>query len=61
MSMMLRAIIWAKENNKKYVYLGSVKDEKAKYKLQFAGLEWFDGERWNDDLDELKNILQSEI
>jgi len=58
MSMMLNAIIWAKENNKKYVYLGSAKDEKAKYKLQFEGLEWFDGGEWRDDLDKLKSILK---
>jgi len=55
--MMLRAIIWAKENNKKYVYLGSAKDAKAKYKLQFAGLEWFDGKEWKTDLEELKKNL----
>lgn len=58
MSMMLQAVNYAKENNKKYIYLGSAKDEKAKYKLQFAGLEWFDGEKWSDDLEELKNILK---
>jgi len=58
MSMMLQAINYAKENNKKYIYLGSAKDEKAKYKLQFKGLEWFDGKKWNKDLDELKNILK---
>jgi arginyl-tRNA--protein-N-Asp/Glu arginylyltransferase len=56
--MMLKAIIWAKENNKKYVYLGSAKDAKAKYKLQFTGLEWFDGKEWKTDLEELKKILE---
>jgi len=58
LGMMLRAIIWAKEHGKKYVYLGSVKDEKAKYKLQFEGLEWFDGKEWKMDLEELKKILK---
>lgn len=57
-SMMLRAIMYASETGKKYIYLGSAKDEKAKYKLQFEGLEWFDGINWNTDLAKLKNILK---
>lgn len=58
LGMMLKAIIWAKEARKKYVYLGSAKDAKAKYKLQFDGLEWFDGKEWKTDIDELKKILK---
>ena len=58
MSLMVKAIKHAKEQNKKYIYLGSAKDEKAKYKLQFKGLEWFDGNKWSEDLEELKNILK---
>ncbi len=58
LGMMLRAIIYAQEQGKKYIYLGSAKDEAAKYKLQFAGLEWFDGKEWKTDLEELKNILK---
>ncbi len=58
LGMMLRAIIYAKETGKKYVYLGSAKDAKAKYKLQFAGLEWFDSEKWRNDIEELKKILK---
>lgn len=57
MGMMLKAIIWAKENNKKYVYLGSFQRQTDTYKLQFAGLEWFDGTEWQNDLSELRNIL----
>jgi len=57
-SMMLRAIMYASESGKKYIYLGSAKDEKAKYKLQFEGLEWFDGINWDTDLAKLKNILK---
>ena len=56
--MMTQAILWAKANNKKYIYLGSIKDQVAKYKLQFSGLEWFDGQTWQTDLEELKNILK---
>jgi arginyl-tRNA--protein-N-Asp/Glu arginylyltransferase len=57
--MMLRAILYAQEQGKKYVYLGSAKDEKAKYKLQFEGLEWFDAKKWSGDLEELKQLLNS--
>lgn len=58
MGIMLRAILYAQEQGEKYIYLGSAKDEKAKYKLQFAGLEWFDGKTWQTDLEELKNVLK---
>lgn len=58
LGMMTQAITWAKDNNKKYIYLGSAKDQASKYKLQFSGLEWFDGEKWNNNLEELKNVLK---
>ena len=56
-AMMTEAIIWAQENNKKYAYLGSAKDAKALYKFQFNGVEWFDGKKWDNDIEKLKNIL----
>lgn len=43
MAMMLKAILWAKENGKQYIYLGS----DNKYKHQFKGLELFNGKDWN--------------
>lgn len=58
MGMMLRAIIYAKEQSKKYVYLGSAQRPGDTYKLQFKGVEWFDGERWQNNLEDLKNLLQ---
>ncbi len=61
MGMMLKAIVWAKENNKKNIYLGSFQRPTDVYKLQFAGLEWFDGHAWQNDLDGLKNELKSVI
>jgi arginyl-tRNA--protein-N-Asp/Glu arginylyltransferase len=57
MGMMLRAIIHAKEHGKKYIYLGSFQRPTDIYKLQFAGLEWFDGESWSGDLERLKKEL----
>ena len=55
--MMLRAILWAQETNKRYIYLGSAQRPSDIYKLQFEGLEWFDGKNWQTDLIKLKAIL----
>src|SRR3989338_7648970 len=49
MGMMLKAIMWAKANGKKYIYLGSFSRPTDTYKLQFAGLEWFDGKQWQNN------------
>lgn len=57
LGMMTRSIIWAKESQLSYIYLGSVTDLKAKYKLQFKGLEWWNGDQWNSDINELKALL----
>ena len=57
MAMMLKAIVWAKEQNKKYFYLGSFQRPTDTYKLQFTGLEWWDGKEWKSNLEELKNTL----
>lgn len=56
--MMTKAIVWAQEQGKKYVYLGSYKDDKAKYKLQFEGVEWFDGKKWTINLEKLKKEIK---
>jgi len=58
MVMMLNAILYSKEKKKKYIYLGSTARPTDTYKLQFSGLEWFDGIEWKNDLEELKNILK---
>lgn len=60
LGMMLKALLYAKETGKKYVYLGSFQRPTDTYKLQFAGLEWFDGEKWQSDLEKLKHILNYE-
>lgn len=59
LAMMIKAIVWAKENNKQYIYLGSVTESKSRYKLQFDGLEWFntDNQSWSTDLEALKQII----
>jgi arginyl-tRNA--protein-N-Asp/Glu arginylyltransferase len=57
MGMMTKAIVWAKEQDKKFVYLGSAKNSTAIYKTQFSGFEWFDGKEWQTNIEELKKIL----
>ncbi|MCX6716511.1 MAG: hypothetical protein NTV72_01150 [Candidatus Taylorbacteria bacterium] len=58
LGMMSKAIEWAKENGLEFVYLGSLQRPTDTYKLQFEGMEWFDGERWQTDLKEAKKILE---
>jgi arginyl-tRNA--protein-N-Asp/Glu arginylyltransferase len=59
MGMMLKAINYVKEQGKQYIYLGSAQRPTDIYKLQFAGLEWFDGESWSKDLEKLKDTLKT--
>jgi arginyl-tRNA--protein-N-Asp/Glu arginylyltransferase len=51
LGMMTRAIVWAKENGKKYIYLGSAQRESDTYKFQFSGIEVFEQTRWTHRLD----------
>ncbi|MEK7607547.1 MAG: hypothetical protein AAB484_01285 [Patescibacteria group bacterium] len=58
LGMMTMVIEWAKGLGKKYIYLGSLQRPSDSYKLQFAGGEWYDGERWRTDYTPLKEILK---
>ncbi len=58
LGMMTRAIAWAKESDKKYIYLGSATRPTDTYKLQFSGLEWFDGTTWQRDTHTLRGHLR---
>lgn len=59
--MMWRLICWAKENGLDYVYLGTCYGEKALYKVRdFNAVSFFDGEKWNSDLAELKNRCKND-
>ncbi len=57
LGMMLQTILEAQKRGKQYVYLGSATRPSDTYKLQFGGLEWFNGTKWNTDQEELKKIL----
>ena len=43
-----------------HLYLGTCYSERALYKTQFAGVEFFNGCRWSPNLAELKFLLQRE-
>ncbi|MDQ2933054.1 MAG: hypothetical protein M3Q80_01600 [bacterium] len=57
LGMMTKAIVYAKEKGLEYVYLGSLQRPTDTYKLQFEGLEWFDGTEWQSDVEKAKMIL----
>jgi arginyl-tRNA--protein-N-Asp/Glu arginylyltransferase len=57
MGMMLQAILYAQRAAKKYFYLGSATRPADNYKLQFKGLEWFDGQQWSTDIDQVKQLI----
>jgi leucyl-tRNA---protein transferase len=59
LGMMTMAIMLAQEEGDRYCYLGSASRASDTYKLQFSGLEWFDGKAWRDDYKGLKEILRS--
>lgn len=58
MGMMVKAVMWAKKTDKRYVYLGSCYDKSAFYKLQFEGVEFFDGIGWSNDIELLKKSVR---
>ncbi|MEK7641447.1 MAG: hypothetical protein AAB365_00470 [Patescibacteria group bacterium] len=59
LGMMIKVIDWAKTNGLKYIYLGSLQRPTDTYKLQFKGLEWFDGTTWSQDEERVRTILES--
>src|SRR5947209_1953078 len=61
LGMMSRAISHAKEGGMKYIYLGSLQTPADTYKLQFEGLEWFDGKTWQNDLEKAKKLLKNTV
>ncbi len=58
LGMMVRAVNYAKEKGLKYIYIGSLQRPGDSYKLQFEGMEWFDGKEWSTDLEAAKVILK---
>lgn len=59
LGMMILAVQYAKDAGMEYIYLGSLQRPSDTYKLQFDGLEWFDGQKWSNDEKKVKEILVS--
>lgn len=60
--MMWRLISWAKQNNKKYAYLGTAYKPSALYKIRdHKGLEFWDGASWNSDTKTLKTLCKTDL
>jgi len=57
LGMMTLALHHAKEMGITHVYLGSLQRSSDTYKLQFNGLEWFDGSHWSTDEARVRDIL----
>jgi hypothetical protein len=58
--LMTTAINYFQEQEYAHVYLGTCYSERARYKTQFVGVEFFNGFRWSQNLDELKFLLRRE-
>ena len=58
---MWRTIHWARENKFDYIYLGTCYKKKALYKVRdHKGIEFFDGVRWNEDVELLKYLCKKD-
>jgi arginyl-tRNA--protein-N-Asp/Glu arginylyltransferase len=60
LGMMIIALEYANKTGMKYAYLGSLQRPTDTYKLQFKGLEWFDGKAWSTDENMVREILATE-
>ena len=58
--MMTMAAVYFAEQKFAHLYLGTCYSERALYKTQFAGGEFFNGFRWSENMAELKFIIQRE-
>ncbi len=60
--MMWKAISWAKDHGRHYVYLGTAYKPAALYKIRdHKGLEFWDGTRWNTDVKLLKELCNTDL
>lgn len=55
--MILQAVLRAQETGKKYAYLGTCYNQSAFYKLEFSGVEFFNGFGWSQNIEELKWLV----
>lgn len=58
LGLMTTAITWFRDAGFGHLYLGTCYSERALYKAQFAGLEFFDGVGWSTDVAQLKFLVR---
>ena len=59
--MMWKMIKWSKDKSMDYIYLGTAYGTKSLYKIRdFKGIEFFDGNIWNNDIKQLKSLCKSD-
>lgn len=59
--MMWKVIDWAQQQGLSYVYIGTCYKEKSLYKVRdHKGAEFFDGQKWNDNIDLLKHLCKAD-
>ena len=58
MYMMTWTVDFFARRGLRHLYLGTCYSERALYKAQFAGIEFFNGFKWAKDLDELKYLIR---
>ena len=56
--LMTTALNYFQEQKLTHVYLGTCYSERALYKTQFTGVEFFNGFRWSQNLEELKHLVR---
>lgn len=58
--IMYQAILLAKAQDKKYLYLGTSYSRSSLYKGDFHGFEFWDGVRWSDDKKMLSTLIENQ-
>jgi hypothetical protein len=61
MFMMTRAVEFFAARGVAHLHLGTCYSERARYKTQFTGIEFFNGFRWSTDLAELKFMIRRDL
>jgi arginine-tRNA-protein transferase len=59
--MMWKVIVWAQEQGLAHMYIGTCYKEKSLYKVRdHKGAEFFDGQKWNTQVDLLKELCKTD-
>lgn len=58
MHMMTRAAMFFASSGCSWLHLGTCYSERALYKTQFSGIEFFNGFKWSSNMEELKHLIR---